>query len=388
MPERVDGAPATPAANIDSVVDKYFNEGPPAEDTELEDTDVDGLDSDDEIGADDEDLDLDDQDSDDDDDTDSDEDEDLGLDDDDEDEDLEDDDEDLDLDEDEDEEPLESDDEELEADDEDDAEEIGQKLSKKQQEEIEANPALKKLKKLLQADYTRKTQSAAQTRKQMEADREAFAEAKADYDRFEARLKNPETAREFFVDLYLQSPEFVQQAIDLAQELHEDPEAREEYEEKRELARDKEEIQTEKQKAQLNAQKQRAAEVRSLIQRGVKQAKLDKYAAERVDERVVARITQNARKTGKPQISNEEVVEIIKDVRNIERKRLEQLGKVAKRRGTRSELRSKKEEIRRSKGRAVPQGGRGKPGAKKVKVPQGVDPTAFRVDQLLGTSGF
>jgi hypothetical protein len=382
-----------PLADIlpDELVDKHFVREPqvPAASHDLDDPD-DG----DEDTLDDEDPDLDDEEVEGDDAEGEDE-----LDD-----DLQDDD---DEDEDEDEDEEESEDEESE-------EDAVLNVSATELKAIEANPTLRKIHKLMQRDYTRKTTAVA--------GREKVAEQKEKrINEFESAVQSPkgmvqflsknlrehpdiigaafnavateDGADNFLLEVALAKPAVFEKAYQRFQELSDDEDALARHVERRDMASESRRVARD-----LEALRQERfdREAGTLLGEALRVAK--KLGAEKEDiaeirDAVARKVAESVnRKTGSVDISKDEVRKLVKVAKKEIDARLEKARKALARRDAAGKQKDVRTKAKRSKAarRAVP--GRGSAGggsttkrqASRMKPPEGVDSLDFYINKRLG----
>jgi len=246
---------------------------------------------------------------------------------------------------------------------------------------LEEHPELEAPYKHFQAAFTRKMQELGSQRQEVET-------VKSEYDSFINELRTDEGAEKLLVQVALQRPEVMEKAYERMMRLNEDEGEKESYLREQELEKREKRLSKQEQAERVKQQQARVEEVVGLTERTAGKLGLSGRELEIAERFVTKAIYENRAKTGKPEISDREVVLAVKDAADVvksERKRMR--GEIE--RQVREESKKSARKKARSSKRPKPPKSRTPSGEKvakerKFNSNRDIDPIDSLVDDFLG----
>jgi len=282
--------------------------------------------------------------------------------------------------------PVEDGDEESEEDDSDEEEEETEdvlesdRISKEERERIEADPALKKIHRQMQAAFTRKTQELATSRREVE-------QAQAEYEQFAATLQTDEGAEEFLIRLAVARPDLIERVYERSVEINDDDDAKQTFLREQDLKAREQEVERLRRQRETDLRMVRAQEITADTRRIARAAKLtDPEDIELVERAVATKIRENRTQDPNAYISEAEIKAEVEDIARTIRAKEERVRKAEQAKRLVSQKERVKEQARNSR-RTPPARATSSPGARVRKSsapPEGMDVTEWRVKELLG----
>lgn len=269
----------------------------------------------------------------------------------------------------------ESDDDEEEEDDED-SESFLPKFDRKK---IEQDPELSKAYKHMQAAFTKKMMEASDSVRQAE---EVLEEVK----QFEATLADPKGAEEFLLNVALNRPEVFQNAYERAVALLEDDEEKDSYLKEQQLKVREKELERQEREAQARAQEARVEQIETSTRRLAAKMGLDTEDVEIAEQFVANRILENRARTGKADVSDDEIREAVSAAKKFVERKAQKVQSVTKRQLLKEREEQVKAKAKLAKRPRAPKAGKSpapRPKREEITAPPGVDPLDFGIDKLL-----
>jgi hypothetical protein len=253
---------------------------------------------------------------------------------------------------------------------------------------LKDHPELEPAYKHFQSAFTKKMQEVSAQRKEMEAQVAEVETMKSHYSEFMDRLKGDETFEDFVVQAAIHRPEVMERAYERAMSLSEDEGEKKKYLREKEIEEREAKLSKDEQRKQAEAHRARVGEVVDLTQRAAKRLGLQGQGELEVAEQYVAnKILQKRQATGKPDISNEEVVMEVKRAAKALKAERAKAEKAAEQRLRQKGLRDAQKRAKERKRPAPPKGGRSpgrKAPASEAKRDPRIDPMDAFIDQELG----
>jgi len=223
--------------------------------------------------------------------------------------------------------------------------ELFSKFSKKDMETIEANPSLKRAYKSMVSDYTQKTQEVAALRKESEAVKMEAESFKEDYNKFGEMLQSDEGMEKFLVDIALARSEVFDRAMEKAAELSENEGQKNTYLREKELEEREQKLRQEEDKRSKLSAQQRIEQIVSLTKDLATKSGMTGAEIRTAEQYVANRILEN-RLIGKGDVTDEDVQRAVADAaKDVEETR------AAVRRRVEQELRKKNLSAQQKKAR-------------------------------------
>lgn len=243
--------------------------------------------------------------------------------------------------------------------------------------EIEKHPELRKAYKHMRAAFTRKMQELGEKARRADFLEREFME-------FQARLRDDKGAEEFLVQVALARPEVFERAYERAVRLAENEEERNLFIREQQLRHKEREAELRRMEMEAQRIQARAQEITATITRLGKAAGLVGDDLELVERLVVAKINENRAKTGKADVTDEEIQEAVDTARRLLQRRE---GTLAKKLQKERDAKVKALAAKAKEKRPAPPRATKSPGVKPKKIgppPPGVDPLDHALDSLLG----
>lgn len=291
-----------------------------------------------------------------------------------------------------------------------DADPILDKLTRKEIEEIKADPRLAKAHRLMHGRFTEAMQELREREQGIEAQasevRDFLAEVRTEEGAvalvqtyamnnpgvlsraFKEAFEGSEKQAEFLVDLALEDPEVIREALDQVEVLHADPERLDTRRERQKLARERAEIERDKAARNRQYASQRSHEVRSWMDGYAERAQIPEEERATLEQRIIGRIRENRAQTGRGDITKEDVRRLTVELRDEVKAREDQVRERLKRQERERRNRRRQDRVRApSRPRPPSSGGAPRARAGRLKAPKGVDPLDHALDTAFDRLG-
>jgi hypothetical protein len=253
---------------------------------------------------------------------------------------------------------------------------------------LKENPELEAPYKHMQAAFTRKTKELAAIRQEAQKDKAEAEAMQQQYDAFQEMLKDPESFRDFLVEVSLNRPEVMEQAYEEALALNEDEGRKEKYQREKDLQKREKALKKKEEQEALARRQQRTGEIIDLTKRVASKLGLTGEGDLQVAEQFVAnKILSNVANGGERDLSNEELVVAVRRASKALEQQKSRVRRSAKAEQKRESLKAAQDRVKQPRRPSAP-----KPGSptrspklpeRKVKAPQ-QDPLGSFIDEQLG----
>lgn len=278
------------------------------------------------------------------------------------------------------------------------------KLTRQEIEEIKADPRLAKAHRLMHGRFTEAMQElrAREQGMQQQASevQDFLAEIRTDEGAialmqtyamsnpallsraFRETFKEQPDQAQFLVDLALDDPEVLREALDQVEGLHADPDRLETRRERQKLARERAEIERDKANRQRHYASQRSQEVRSWMEGYAQRADIPPEEQPVLEQRIIEKIRENRAQSGKGDITKDEVRRLTIELRNEIRTREDRVrARIAQEeRKRRNQRRQQRARSGNSRPRPPSSGGAPSPRNAGLRTPEGKDPLDHALD--------